>query len=91
MAARKQKAELEVKRFEDIIAERMPKEPTTRERLAAAVDARAESRAKIDAQAKDKKRLERKKAVDRIAARHHGRRSSKEFLREVAAYDRSHA
>ena len=54
------------------------------------IEKRAESRAKIEAQAKDKKRVARRKAIDRIAARHHGRRSSKEFLREVAAYDRGH-
>ena len=34
MATKKQ-AEPELKRFEEIIAERLPKQPTTRERLAA--------------------------------------------------------
>ena len=86
--AKKQQAEPAAKTFEEIMAERLPKQPTTRERLAAATDARAEARKKIAAQ--EKKQAARKKRNARILARHGGRMTS-EFYRDVAEADRAEA
>jgi hypothetical protein len=90
MPAKKQKAEPEVKRFEEIIAERYP-QPSTRELVADAVGRRADSTRKIEAQEKDKKKLARKARNARILARHHGNYTSREYLREVAEADRAEA
>jgi hypothetical protein len=86
---KKTKPAVETRRFEEIIADRMPKQPTTRERLAAAVDARAESRAKLAAQ--EKAKAERKARNKKILAWHHGNFTSREYLRDVALADRQEA
>lgn len=79
MPAQKQ-AQAEPKRFEQIIAERMPKQPSTRERLATAIERRAEAQEKIDAQAAQ--REERERLTAKIARRH--KPGTSDFYRAVA-------
>jgi hypothetical protein len=67
-------------RFEEIIAARRPKEPTIRERLAAAVEARNETRAKIVAQAPQREKHER--FLAQIAKKH--KRGTSAYYRAVA-------
>jgi hypothetical protein len=79
-AKSKAKAAVETRSFQEIIAARLPKRPTVRERLAAAVEARSESRAKIAAQEGERKA--RDKAREKVARLH--RPGTSDYYRALA-------